>query len=171
MKWWNHLWLNEGFATWVGWFAVDRIFPEWRTWAMFATQDLQDALNLDALRSSHPIDVSVLNPSEIRQIFDSISYLKGASAIRMITSWLGTTEFLNGVHRYLEAHRFGNADTEDLWSALSLEAGKNVTEVMDTWIQRPGYPVLNVSLIDSETIQISQSRYFSTVNDANENDK
>ncbi|CAO3625904.1 unnamed protein product [Mucor fragilis] len=162
MEWWDHLWLNEGFATWVGWFAVDHIFPEWRTWVMFATQNMQEALGLDGLRSSHPVEVAVNNPSEIHQIFDSISYLKGASVIRMVDSWLTTPVFLAGIHRYLTQHRLGNAATSDLWSALSLESGKNVSEFMDTWIQRTGYPVLNVSLVASNQIQVSQSRHLLT---------
>ncbi|KAI8639305.1 aminopeptidase [Parasitella parasitica] len=162
MEWWDHLWLNEGFATWVGWFAVDRIFPEWRVWVMFATQNMQEALGLDGLRSSHPVEVAVNNPSEIHQIFDSISYLKGASVIRMVDSWLTTPIFLAGIHRYLNQHRLGNAATSDLWSALSSESGKNVSEFMNTWIQRTGYPVLNVTLIGGDKIQVTQSRYLLT---------
>lgn len=138
MEWWDHLWLNEGFATWVGWFAIDHIFPDWQVWTMFATQNMQDALNLDGLRSSHPVEVAVNNPSEIHQIFDSISYLKGASVIRMVNSWLTTQTFLKGIHSYLNHHRLGNAATNDLWAALSETAGKNVSEFMNTWTQKTG---------------------------------
>lgn len=146
MEWWDHLWLNEGFATWVGWFAVDHIFPDWQVWTMFATQNMQDALSLDGLRSSHPVEVAVNDPSEIHQIFDSISYLKGASVIRMVNSWLTTKTFLAGIHNYLGQHRLGNAATNDLWAALSQQAGKNVSEFMNTWTQKTGVSNILLSL-------------------------
>lgn len=171
MEWWDHLWLNEGFATWVGWFAIDHIYPEWRTWSMFATQTFQDALDLDGLLSTHAIHVPVYNPSEIHQIFDSVSYLKGASAIRMATSWLTTQTFLQGIHRYLSTHKYRNAATENLWSALTVESGKNVSEFMDAWVQRPGFPVLNVSLVDEETIRVTQSRFFLSGEEEEEEEK
>ncbi|KAI8083890.1 peptidase family M1-domain-containing protein [Thamnidium elegans] len=162
MEWWDHLWLNEGFATWVGWFAIDHIFPDWQVWTMFATQNMQDALNLDGLRSSHPVEVAVSNPSEIHQIFDSISYLKGASVIRMVNSWLTTQTFLKGIHSYLNQHRLSNAATNDLWSALSETAGKNVSEFMNTWTQKTGYPVVNVQLNGKNQILVTQARYLLT---------
>ncbi|KAI9270229.1 peptidase family M1-domain-containing protein [Helicostylum pulchrum] len=162
MEWWDHLWLNEGFATWVGWFAIDHIFPDWQVWTMFATQNMQDALNLDGLRSSHPVEVAVNNPSEIHQIFDSISYMKGASVIRMVNSWLTTQTFLKGIHSYLNHHRLGNAATNDLWAALSETAGKNVSEFMNTWTQKTGYPVVNIELNGKNQILITQARYLLT---------
>lgn len=146
MEWWEHLWLNEGFATWVGWFAVDNIFPEWRVWTMFATQNMQEALGLDSLRSSHPIEIAVNNPSEIHQIFDDISYEKGASVIRMVDAWLTSPIFLSGIHNYLEKHRLGNAATSDLWAALSAESGKNVSEFMSTWVQQTGVKSITIIL-------------------------
>ncbi|KAI7900637.1 aminopeptidase [Cokeromyces recurvatus] len=162
MEWWEHLWLNEGFATWVGWLAVDNIFPEWDVWTSFVNDDMPRALNLDALRSSHPIEVAVNDPAEIHQIFDAISYYKGASVIRMLSSWLGVDTFLAGVRRYLSRHKFGNASTNDLWTALSEEAQVDVSKFMTLWTKRVGYPVLNVKKNDDHSIQITQSRYLST---------
>jgi aminopeptidase 2 len=96
------------------------------------------ALNLDALRSSHPIDVAVNDPAEIHQIFDAISYYKGASVIRMLSSWLGVETFLAGVRRYVRRHKLSNASTNDLWVALSEEAGVDVSQFMDLWTKRVG---------------------------------
>ncbi|KAI8888752.1 aminopeptidase [Backusella circina FSU 941] len=160
MDWWDNLWLNEGFATYIGWYAINQIFPEWNIWTMFGSDTLETALDLDALRSSHPIHVAVNNPSEIHQIFDSISYEKGASAIRMLSSWLGEDVFLEGIRVYLNTHKFGNAATTDLWQALSDVSRRNVSEFMNAWTQQVGYPVVNVSQIDDATISLSQSRYL-----------
>ncbi|KAI9303207.1 aminopeptidase [Cunninghamella echinulata] len=162
MKWWNELWLNESFATWVGWLAVDNIFPDWDVWTSFVNEDMPRALNLDALRSSHPIDVAVNDPAEIHQIFDAISYYKGASVIRMLSSWLGVETFLAGVRRYVRRHKLSNASTDDLWDALSEQAGVDVSQFMDLWTKRVGYPVLCVSKEGDDNIKVVQSRYLST---------
>jgi aminopeptidase 2 len=138
MDWWDNLWLNEGFATYIGWYAINQIFPEWNVWTMFGSDTLETALDLDALRSSHPIHVAVNNPSEIHQIFDSISYEKGASAIRMLSSWLGEELFLKGIRVYLNTHKFGNAAMTDLWQALSDVSHRNVSEFMNAWTQQVG---------------------------------
>lgn len=162
MEWWDHLWLNEGFATWVGWLAVDNIFPDWDVWTSFVNEDMPRALNLDALRSSHPIEVTVNDPAEIHQIFDAISYYKGASVIRMLSSWLGVETFLKGVRLYVQRHKWGNASTNDLWIALSEEANVDVSKFMTLWTKRVGYPVLSVEQEGQEAIKVTQSRYLST---------
>ncbi|KAJ1508973.1 hypothetical protein HMI54_002761 [Coelomomyces lativittatus] len=146
MEWWDELWLNEGFATWVGWYAVDHFFPSWQVWSQFVNNELGKALELDALQSSHPIQVPVFRPSEISQIFDSISYSKGASVIRMLSTWLGVDLFIQGVAVYLHRHQYKNAATEDLWDALNEATGKNVREFMTLWTKQVGYPVLDISL-------------------------
>ncbi|OAD78274.1 hypothetical protein PHYBLDRAFT_154347 [Phycomyces blakesleeanus NRRL 1555(-)] len=162
MEWWDHLWLNEGFATWVGWFALDHIHPEWDVWTNFVTDSLPSALVLDSLRSSHPIEVAVKDPKEVSQIFDAISYLKGASVIRMLSSWLGVETFLEGIRQYIQAHKFSNASTDDLWAALSDAAGVDVSEFMTLWTRRVGYPLLRVTLNGSGSITVTQTRYLST---------
>ncbi|KAK3082490.1 arginine/alanine aminopeptidase, partial [Teratosphaeriaceae sp. CCFEE 6253] len=96
MDWWNELWLNEGFATWVGWYAVDHLHPDWNVWGQFVTEGMQTAFTLDSLRTSHPIEVPVRNALEVDQIFDHISYLKGSSVIRMLAAHLGVETFLTG---------------------------------------------------------------------------
>ena len=107
MDWWSELWLNEGFATWVGWLAVDHLHPDYQVWTQFVAEAMQQAQQLDSLRSSHPIEVPVKNALEIDQIFDAISYLKGSSVIRMLSNHLSVEVFLKGVSDYLKAHAYG----------------------------------------------------------------
>ena len=161
MDWWNELWLNEGFATWVGWLATDHIHPDWNVWPQFISEGMQTAFALDSLRSSHPIEVPVKDALDVNQIFDSISYLKGSSIIRMLAAHLGQDTFLKGVGNYLKAHAYGNAKTNDLWSALSQASGQDVNTLMDPWIKKIGFPVLTVTEEPSQ-LDLKQSRYLST---------
>jgi len=159
MDWWNELWLNEGFATWVGWYAVDHLHPDWNVWGQFVTEGMQMAFQLDSLRTSHPIEVPVRNALEVDQIFDHISYLKGSSVIRMLAAHLGVETFLKGVGDYLKAHAYGNARTGDLWAALSKASGQDVNAFMDPWIQKIGFPVVTVAEEPGQ-ISVKQSRFL-----------
>ncbi|KAI4203910.1 MAG: hypothetical protein LQ350_001532 [Teloschistes chrysophthalmus] len=161
MDWWSELWLNEGFATWVGWLAIDHLYPEFQVWCQFVTEAMQTAQQLDSLRASHPIEVPVKDALEIDQIFDAISYLKGSSVIRMLSNHLGVDVFIRGVSDYLKAHRHGNATTNDLWAALSKASGKDVNAFMDPWIKKIGFPVLTVAEEPGQ-IGVRQSRFLST---------
>ncbi|KAG0231570.1 Aminopeptidase 2 mitochondrial [Actinomortierella wolfii] len=163
MGWWDYLWLNEGFATWVGNLAVSKFFPEWDNWTFFIADGFQMGLGLDGLRSSHPIEVPCKHPSEISQIFDAISYYKGASCIRMLSSWLGLEKFLEGVRIYIKRHAYKNASTEDLWAALSEASGVDVAAFMDSWIKKVGYPVVHVDENEDATVlTFTQTRYLSS---------
>ena len=162
MAWWNDLWLNESFASWVGDKAVDSIFPEWEMWTQFVSSDTNSALSLDGLRSSHPIEQEVKDPAEIGQLFDAISYSKGGSVLRMLEDFLGEETFREGLRRYISRHQYGNAVTRDLWTALGEASGKPVAEIMDTWVQQTGYPVLDVDADygdDGVELHASQSRF------------
>ncbi|KAJ5105123.1 Peptidase M1 alanine aminopeptidase/leukotriene A4 hydrolase [Penicillium alfredii] len=161
MDWWNELWLNEGFATWVGWLAVDHFYPDWNIWSQFVAEGVQQAFNLDSLRASHPIEVPVRNALEVDQIFDHISYLKGSSVIRMLSVHLGKETFLRGVANYLKSHAYGNATTNDLWSALSKASGQDVHTFMDPWIRKIGFPVVTVAEEPGQ-ISVRQNRFLST---------
>ncbi|KKK19129.1 hypothetical protein P175DRAFT_0501595 [Aspergillus ochraceoroseus IBT 24754] len=161
MDWWNELWLNEGFATWVGWLAVDHFYPEWNVWSQFVAEGVQQAFQLDSLRASHPIEVPVRNALEVDQIFDHISYLKGSSVIRMLSDHLGQEVFLKGVAQYLKDHAYGNATTNDLWSALSKASNQDVNSFMDPWIRKIGFPVVTVGEATGE-LRIRQNRFLST---------
>ncbi|EAW14671.1 M1 family metallopeptidase [Aspergillus clavatus NRRL 1] len=161
MDWWNELWLNEGFATWVGWLAVDHFYPDWNVWSQFVAEGVQQAFQLDSLRASHPIEVPVRNALEVDQIFDHISYLKGSSVIRMLSDHLGRQTFLRGVAEYLKKHAYGNATTNDLWSALSKASNQDVHKYMDPWIRKIGFPVVTVAEEPGQ-ISIRQNRFLST---------
>ena len=144
MSWWDDLWLNEGFASWMEVKAVDYLFPEWKVWDLFQAEDMTEALELDGLEHSHPIEIAVRNPHEINEIFDAISYVKGGSLIRMLERFLGEEIFREGLSRYLAQFSYGNACTADLWNALSRVSGKDVRGIMETWTRQMGYPVLIV---------------------------
>lgn len=161
MDWWEGLWLNEGFATWMSWYACNNFQPEWKVWEQYVADNLQRAIGLDSLRSSHPIEVSVKSADEINQIFDAISYSKGSSLLRMISKWLGEETFIKGVSHYLNHFKYGNAKTEDLWDYLSKESGKDVKKVMNIWTKQVGFPLLTV--IEGENkLTFVQHRYLST---------
>ncbi|ODQ63581.1 aminopeptidase [Nadsonia fulvescens var. elongata DSM 6958] len=161
MDWWDGLWLNEGFATWMSWYSCNAFYPEWKVWEMYVTDNLQSALRLDGLRSSHPVQVPVKRADEINQIFDAISYSKGSAVLMMISRWLGEEDFIKGVSAYLKKHQYGNTKTADLWEALSEASGKDVVSVMDIWTKEVGYPVVTVT--ESEkTINIKQNRFLTT---------
>lgn len=163
MNWWDYLWLNEGFATWVGNLAVSKFFPEWDNWSYFIADGFQMGLSLDGLRSSHPIEVPCKHPHEIHQIFDAISYYKGASCIRMLSARLGLDVFLKGIRIYMKKHAYKNTNTEDLWDALSEASGVDVAEFMNAWIKHVGYPVVDVEEdADATTLTFKQSRYLSS---------
>ncbi|SPQ98222.1 unnamed protein product (mitochondrion) [Plasmodiophora brassicae] len=144
MDWWTDLWLNEGFASWVEYLAVDYLFPAWKMWTQFISQDMCRALTLDALLSSHPVEVPVFKASEVDEIFDHISYCKGGSIIRMLVNYLGEEAFRKGMVSYLKKFAYGNASTKDLWNALGESSGKPVSSVMEKWTQTQGYPVVYV---------------------------
>ena len=144
MEWWDDLWLNESFASWMGTKAVDWLFPEWEMWTQFVNMDANRALSLDGLKNSHPIEQEVKNPAEVSQLFDAISYSKGGSVLRMLENFLTPDVFQKGLYRYLKANEYGNARTQDLWAALEEESGLPVTSIMDSWVKQMGYPVLEV---------------------------
>ncbi|KAL6720210.1 hypothetical protein ACLMJK_002131 [Lecanora helva] len=170
MTWWNELWLNESFATLIGWLAIDHFHPTFEVWSQFVVEAVQTSQNLDSLRSSHPIEVPVRDALEVEQIFDAISYLKGSSVLRMLSNHLGMQTFLNGVAAYLKRHAYGNATGNDLWSALSEASGKNVTEFMDPWIRKIGFPVLTVAEEPGQ-IGIRQSRFLQSGDVGSEEDE
>ena len=163
MEWWDDLWLNESFASWMGNKAVADLYPEWDMWTQFVYQDTNGGLNLDALQHSHPIEVEVSNPAEIAELFDAISYNKGGAVLRMLEGFLGEDIFRQGIHHYLKKNQYGNARTEDLWKSLEQVSGKPVTEIMNTWVKQAGYPFIQVETSTHNTgvvISLSQQRFL-----------
>ncbi|KAG4073866.1 hypothetical protein HA402_014071 [Bradysia odoriphaga] len=149
MEWWTHLWLNEGYASFVEFLCVNRLFPEYDIWTQFVTDMYTQALELDALKNSHPIEVEVGHPSEIDEIFDEISYNKGACVIRMLHHYIGDEDFRRGMNIYLTRHQYKNTVTEDLWAALEEASSKPVGAVMTSWIKQMGFPVVSVSSVQN----------------------
>ncbi|MDE2399862.1 MAG: M1 family metallopeptidase [Patescibacteria group bacterium] len=161
MEWWTHLWLNEGFASYIEYLAVDKLFPKWDIWTQFSTNDLGVALRLDALLHTHPIEVEVHNPSEIGEIFDEVSYSKGASVIRMLANYLGEKDFRDGLRYYLKKHSYKNTETLHLWKAFEKVSRKPVTKIMHNWTSKPGYPVVKADMVKGK-VNFSQSRFFAS---------
>ncbi|KAI0456585.1 peptidase family M1-domain-containing protein [Xylaria acuta] len=172
MDWWEGLWLNEGFATLMSWLSCNHFYPEWKVWENYVADNLQSALGLDSLRSSHPIEVPVKRASEVDQIFDAISYSKGSCVLRMISTYLGEDVFLEGVRRYIKKHAYGNTQTDDLWAALEDASGKPVREIMSTWTKNVGFPVVQVTENRAENaIHVKQNRFLRTGDTKPEEDK
>ncbi len=160
MEWWTHLWLNEGFASWIEYLALDHVFPEWDMWTQFAYADFGLAMDLDSMDNTHAIEVEVNHPKEISEIFDTISYSKGASVIRMLADYLGEKDFRQGLHNYLIKHQYANAKTEDLWRAFEKASGKPIGKIMKNWTKNPGYPVLRVALDKNGVVVATQERFL-----------
>lgn len=161
MGWWTDLWLNEGFASYMGPKAVDDQFPAWKIWDQYVAGEYLGALREDSLRHSHPIEIPVQNPHEIREIFDSITYSKGSAVNRMLEHYLTEPVFRQGLSAYLKRHAYGNATTGDLWAELERVSGKPVRAIMAGFTRRAGYPVLTVEPADRPGHwRVSQRRFL-----------
>ena len=158
MDWWNDLWLNESFASWMGDKAISNLYPEWDVWTKFLLDDTNRAFELDALDSSHPIEQEVKNPDEIGQLFDAISYSKGASLIRMLENYIGEEKFKKGIQQYIVKHQYKNTITNDLWNALSKSSNKDIKTLMEQWTTKSGFPLILVSE-ENDKIKISQEKF------------
>uniref|UniRef100_A0A1I8F1C9 Aminopeptidase n=1 Tax=Macrostomum lignano TaxID=282301 RepID=A0A1I8F1C9_9PLAT len=166
MQWWTHLWLNEGFASWIQYLCVDQCYPEFDIWTRFVKSDLSRALVLDALDSSHPIEVPIGSPCEIDEIFDAIKLLQGRLGDPHAARMAGPGAFRDGLSRYLDRHKYSNAQTEQLWKALEEASGQPVDFVMGTWTKQMGYPLISVSAKPADNddgqqleLSISQERF------------
>ncbi|MDQ1379797.1 MAG: puromycin-sensitive aminopeptidase, partial [Actinomycetota bacterium] len=143
MKWWNGIWLNEAFATFMEHLGVDAYKPEWKTWDEFALGRAA-ALDVDALEHTRTVEYEVVTPEDADGMFDLLTYQKGGSVLRMLERWLGADAFRAGVRHYLARYQLSNTETTDLWDALEEATGKPVRRIMDTWIFQPGFPVVSV---------------------------
>src|SRR5256712_2890197 len=161
MKWWDDLWLNESFATFMGHKAVDQAYPRWAVWQDFVRTQTSGAMARDGLRSTHPIEARVSDPEEIEELFDEISYGKGASILRMIEAYIGSENFKKGVAQYLQKFRYSNASGHDLWSSLQEASRTDVSRIMEGWISQEGFPVVKASLVDGR-LTLEQERFLLT---------
>lgn len=157
MKWWNGLWLNEAFATFMELAAVDAFRPAWKRWVSF-TNERAAAFAVDSLSSTRPIEFPVESPDDAEGMFDVLTYQKGGSVLRMLEQYLGTERFRSGIRLYLNKHAYANAETTDLWDVIEEATGEPVRAIMDSWIFQGGYPLISVERNGSE-ISISQQRF------------
>ena len=145
MRWWNGIWLNEAFATFMALCCEDDYRPEWDVFTSFA-RSRAVALGIDALHSTRPIEFPVHHPEDAAAMFDVLTYEKGASVLWMIEQYLGRPRFRAGVRSYLAAHAYGNTETTDLWDAIGAEAPEvPVREIMESWLLQGGYPLVHAS--------------------------
>ncbi|MCG8592058.1 MAG: M1 family metallopeptidase [Proteobacteria bacterium] len=158
MAWWDDLWLNEAFATWMAFHVVDQWKPEWRMWHDFQ-HGRAAALDLDGLSNTHPIYCTVRTPEDANANFDLITYEKGASVVRMLERFLGRAAFRKGVRRYIRRHREGNAVAADLWTALSEASGVGVEPIVRAWIEQPGHPVVSIRTGAGGALTLRQERF------------
>lgn len=160
MKWWEGTWLNEAFATFMELLATDEFDKDWDIWANFGV-DRVAALATDGLRNTRPIEYRVGRPVEAEDMFDIITYEKGASVLRMLERYLGAPQFRQGLSHYLDKHRLGNTVTTDLWDALEHVSGQPLRDAMNTWVNQPGHPAVRATLSDDgRELNLSQRRFL-----------
>src|SRR4051812_29338626 len=165
MAWWDNLWLNEGFASWMGTKASDALNPDWQLWVR-AAEAKEGAMGLDARKTTHPIQRPIANESQANDAFDAISYQKGQGFLRMLEAYLGPDTFRAGLRRYVDQHKYSNSTTADLWAALGEASGKPVVSIAAGWTEQPGFPIVLVSATGAGAtrgLRLEQSRF--SVND------
>lgn len=160
MRWWNGIWLNEAFATFMELTTTDHLRPDWKVWTTFGAGKAA-ALATDGLQATRPVEFAVGRPEEAEAMFDVLTYLKGGSVLRMLEQYLGGEVFRKGIGRYLGDHAHANTETADLWDALEAESGEPVRQAMDSWILQGGYPLLSADLDARGTsVSLAQQRFF-----------
>ncbi|HEX4580572.1 MAG TPA: M1 family aminopeptidase [Acidobacteriaceae bacterium] len=159
MKWWDNIWLNEGFATWMSNKPLEAWKPEWHIDEQVAS-DMNGAMNLDAQKVTRTIRAEANTPDEINEMFDGITYEKGSSILHMVESYLGEETFRQGVHNYLQTHMYGNATAEDFWNAQTANSHKPVDKIMESFITEPGVPLLTFGKVANGQVEVTQSRFF-----------
>ena len=159
MVWWDDLWLNEAFATWMSYKIVDAWKPEWRVWLDFDASKAA-ALQLDAMATTHPVRSDVHNAGEATENFDAITYEKGGAVLRMIEGYLGEARFRDGIRNYMRKFARANAVADDLWSCLGEASGQPVLQLANAWIRQPGFPRVSLSRTGRQ-VKLTQERFFS----------
>jgi len=159
MKWWNGIWLNEAFATFMELKVTDAYRPDWQRWVSFGLAR-STAFDTDALRATRPIEYPVVSPADAEGMFDVLTYEKGAAVVRMLEQYLGEEEFRAGIRKYMANHQYGNTETTDLWDAIEEASGEPVRRIMDSWIFQGGFPIVSVEARDGgRVLHLSQERF------------
>ena len=161
MRWWNGIWLNEAFATFMGTMAVDAFDAKWQRWAQFSLER-SAAFDVDSLHHTRPIEYPVQSPSDADGMFDLLTYEKGGSVLRMLEQHLDETPFRDGIRHYLKKHQYGNTETNDLWDAIEEVSDQPARRVMDSWIFQRGFPVLSVDVDGAGKLTLTQQRFSYT---------
>ncbi len=164
MKWWDDLWLNESFATFVGFKILAKVHKDWNLWEDFQREETLSSMRKDGLLSTHPIRVEVKDPYEISEIFDDISYGKGASILRMTEQFIGEGKYREGIYQYLKSHAYSNASGEDLWTSLSASSKLDVSGLMKSWLEKGGFPLVRVRE-ENGAMTITQEKFSYLGND------
>ncbi|WP_394932475.1 M1 family metallopeptidase [uncultured Ilumatobacter sp.] len=160
MRWWNGIWLNEAFATFMEIAACDAYRPDWERWTSFGLER-SAAFDVDALDSTRSVEFEVRSPADCEGMFDVLTYQKGGSLLRMLEQYLGEQTFREGVSHYLGLHSYKNTETNDLWDAIESTSGEPVRRIMDSWIWQPGFPLITATISDDGTsIELSQQRFL-----------
>lgn len=160
MKWWDNLWLNESFANMMEYVAIDALEPNWKIWEMFQTSEVPAALQRDATDGVQSVHVMVNDPAEIDALFDSaIVYAKGSKMLVMVRALLGDKALREGLKNYFAAHKYSNATGDDLWNALGKASGLDIGAIMHSWLEQPGYPVVNAKVEDGKLV-LTQKQFF-----------
>ena len=172
MRWWNGIWLNEAFATFMEIAACDAYAPEWERWTSFGLER-SAAFEIDSLASTRPVEFEVKSPAEADGMFDILTYQKGGALLRMLEQYLGAEAFREGVGHYLRTHAYGNTETNDLWDSIEATSGAPVRRMMDSWIWQPGFPLVNARLTPGADgtgeLELSQRRFsYSEIDDADD---
>jgi aminopeptidase N len=160
MKWWNGIWLNEAFATFMEMTCTDAFRPDWQRWVDFGLSR-SAAFDTDALVATRPIEYPVVSPADADGMFDVLTYEKGASVVRMLEQHVGPDRFRDGIRRYMARHQYGNTETSDLWDALEAETGEPVRRIAESWIFQGGFPEVSVEAGASgaSTLRLMQRRF------------
>ncbi len=159
MAWWDDLWLNESFATWLAVKIVDQWMPEWNAWVEFQ-QEKQIPLSVDALKSTRAICAPVENTAQIEEMFDALTYEKGAACLRMIEHFLGEGPFRDGIRQYMRKHQFENVTAAVLWEELSISSGQPVAQIAQDWFTQAGFPMVTIGALSPREITLTQRRFF-----------
>ncbi|PSK37695.1 hypothetical protein C7M61_003403 [Candidozyma pseudohaemuli] len=162
MDFWDGLWLKEGFATWCLWYVMNHFHPEWKVWENYIVYSLLTAFIVDGRTSSHPINMPIEDFNDIEQAGDHITYQKGCSLVVMLFDFLGEDAFFAGLKKYIQKYAWANTKASDLWECLSSASGLDISSIMNSWITRPGFPIVQVEEVEGNKLRLEQRRFLPT---------